>query len=40
MSNIQIDEELVQAHIKEIRNDDKILQYQQDNVFVCNIDEG
>ena len=39
MSNIQIDRELVQAHTKEIRSDDKILQSHQDNTYVCNTDE-
>ena len=39
LSNIHLDEELVQYHTKEIHNDDKILQYHQDNTFVCNTDE-
>ena len=39
MSKIQIDEVQVQAHTKETHNDDKILQYHQDNAFACNTDE-
>lgn len=39
MSKIQTDEVQVQAHTKETHNDDKILQYHQDNTFACNTDE-
>ena len=40
LSKIPIYEEIFQAHIKYIYNDDKILQSHQDNIFVCNTDEG
>ena len=40
LSNIQIHQELIQAHIKEIHNNDKILQSYYNNIFICNTDEG
>ena len=40
LPKIPIYEEIFQAHIKYIYNDDKILQSHQDNIFVCNTDEG
>ena len=37
---MQIDEELVQTDVKEMNNDDKVLQAQRENILVCNTDEG
>ena len=40
MSNIQIDEDLVQMHMKEAQAEDKVLQAHQDHIYICNTDEG
>ena len=40
ISNVPIDDELVQKHIKEIHKDDEIHRAHHDNIFACNTDEG